>query len=61
MKQPLNPPEPSFVPSYSRMDEIRLFTATRAAAAGIVTARAMAVVVNEASLEAGRTVATDSS
>jgi hypothetical protein len=43
------------------MDEIRLFTATRAAAAGIVTARAMAVVVNEASLEAGRTVATDSS
>jgi hypothetical protein len=36
------------------MDEIRLFTTTRAAAAGIATAGAMAVAVNEASLEAGR-------
>jgi hypothetical protein len=43
------------------MDEIRLFTATRAAAAGIATARAMVAVVNEASPEAGWTVATNSS
>ncbi len=61
MKQPLNPPEPSFVPSFSWMDEIRLFTAISAVAVGIATAGAMATVVNEAPLEAGWTVATDSS
>jgi hypothetical protein len=54
MKQPLNPLEPSSVPSSSWMDEIRLFTATRAAATGIATAGAMAAAVNEASPEAGR-------
>jgi hypothetical protein len=53
------------------MDEIRLFTTIRAAAAGIATAGiatagiatagAMATAVNEAALEAERTVATDSS
>ncbi len=47
MKQTLNPPELSSVPSSSWMDEIRLFTATRAAAAG-------AAAVNETSPEAGR-------
>jgi hypothetical protein len=36
------------------MDEIRLFTATRAAATGIATAGAMAATVNEASPEARR-------
>jgi hypothetical protein len=39
------------------MDEIRLFTATRAVAAGIATSGAMMATVNEASPEAGRTVA----
>jgi hypothetical protein len=43
------------------MDEIRLFTATRVAAAGLATAGAMAAAVNKASLEAGRIVATGSS
>ncbi len=38
---------PSFVPSSSRMDEIRLFTATRAIAARIAIAGAMAAVVND--------------
>ncbi len=60
MKQPLNPPKPSFISSSSRMDEIRLFTATRAAAIGITTAGAMVAAVNEASPEAGWTMATDS-
>ncbi len=43
------------------MDEIRLFTATRAAVAGIATAGAMAAAMNEASPKTGPTVATDSS
>jgi hypothetical protein len=38
------------------MDEICLFTATRAATAGIAIGGAMVAAVNEASLEAGRTV-----
>ncbi len=53
MKQPLNPPESSFVLSSIWMDEIHLFTATRAVAVGIATARTMVTTVNEASPEAG--------
>ncbi len=60
-KPPLNPLESSSVLSSSQMDEIRLFTATRVAAAGLATAGAMAAAVNKASLEAGRIVATGSS
>jgi hypothetical protein len=43
------------------MDEIRLFTSTKAATAGIATVGAMAAVMSEASHEAGPTVATDNS
>jgi hypothetical protein len=43
------------------MDEICLFIATSAATARITTIGAMATIVNEASLEAGRTVTMDNS
>ncbi len=52
VKQPLNPPESSSVSSSSRMDEICLFTSTRAAAARIATVGVMVAAVNEASPEA---------